>query len=79
MDDHEIHLPNIQQLNLNLVGKNDDVVPYEQALILDAKIRACGDLHKLYALENQGHIFNGNAETKSWEVFYKFFDKHLKQ
>ena len=64
---------------MTIHGKNDDVVPYEQALILDAKIRAIGGLYKLFSLENQGHIFNGNAETESWEVLYTFFDKHLKQ
>ncbi|MDB2462831.1 alpha/beta hydrolase [Algibacter sp.] len=64
---------------MTIHGKNDDVVPFEQALILDAKIRAAGGVHNLYALENQGHIFNGNAEKESWTALYNFFDKHLKQ
>lgn len=64
---------------MTIHGKNDDVVPFEQALILDAKIRAAGGLHNLYALENQGHIFHGNAEKESWDALYNFFDKHLKQ
>lgn len=63
---------------MTLHGKLDDVVPFEQAIILDYKIKALGGFHKLYSFDDQGHIFKGDAAQESWQVLYDFFDEHLK-
>jgi acetyl esterase/lipase len=62
---------------MTLHGELDDVVPFEQALILDEMIKKLGGNHELQSFENQGHVFNKEAAQKSWELLYKFFEKNL--
>jgi len=62
---------------LTIHGRLDDVVPIEQALLLDSEMKRAGLNHQLVILENQGHIFKGNAADESWEVVYQFFKEVL--
>ena len=64
---------------MTIHGELDDVVPVSQAIILDNKFKALGLKHELNIFKGQKHIFKGSAVQKSWDVFYTFFDKHLKK
>ncbi len=64
---------------LTIQGTMDDVVPFEQAVIFDNRMKAAGALHELYPLKGQKHILNAEASNESWRVLYAFFDKHLKK
>ena len=62
---------------LTIHGRLDDVVPVEQALILDSEMKRTGLRHDLVILKNQGHIFEGSAAEESWNVVYEFFKETL--
>lgn len=62
---------------LTIHGRLDEVVPVEQALILDSEMKKHGLNHRLVILEDQGHIFEGEAAERSWEMVYLFFKETL--
>ena len=62
---------------LTIHGQLDDVVPVEQAFILDSEMKKAGLNHELIILKNQGHIFEGDAAEQSWETIYRFFADEL--
>ena len=63
---------------LTLHGDADDLVPVEQARLLDEKLKAAGVEHQLIILEGQGHGFQGEAGVRSVQATWEFLDKHLK-
>lgn len=60
---------------LTLHGDKDDIVPVDQARLLDEKMQAAGLPHELLVLEGQGHAIKSD---KADAAFWQFFDKHLK-
>lgn len=62
---------------LTIHGKQDDVVPIEQAHLIERKMQAQGLYHKLKIFKNQGHIFKGETATESWNIIYDFFGENL--
>ena len=64
---------------LTIHGTMDDVVPFEQAVIFDNRMKAVGAPHKLYPLKGQKHIFDAGARDEYWRASYAFVDKHLKK
>jgi len=62
---------------LTLHGELDDVVPVEQAYLIDREMRSLGLNHELVIFENQGHIFEGDTAANSWLKIYDFFHQHL--
>jgi len=63
---------------LTLHGDKDELVPVEQAKILDEKMKAAGVEHVLKVFEGAGHGFGGEQGKESDEMAWEFFDKHLK-
>jgi acetyl esterase/lipase len=63
---------------LTLHGEKDALVPPEQAMILDTKLKAAGVTHELILLADQGHGFRGDAAQQADDAAWAFFDKHLK-
>lgn len=64
---------------LTLHGSADELVPVEQAEILDKALKAAGVPHELVILEGQGHGFGGDAAKKADDAMWAFFDQHLKK
>lgn len=60
-------------------GAKDDVVPVEQAYMLDEEMKKKGMEHEMKILEDQAHIFKGEAARDSWNAIYDFFDRKLKE
>lgn len=63
---------------LTLHGDKDALVPIEQAMELDAKMRAAGASHTLMVFKGQGHGFEGEHGKKAADATWEFFDRHLK-
>jgi len=63
---------------LTLHGDQDQVVPVQQAELLDERLKAAGAPHTLVILEGQGHGFAGPAQQQANEATWGFFAEHLK-
>ncbi len=63
---------------LTLHGDRDDLVPFQQAIALDEKMKAVGAHHKLMIFEGLGHGFPGEYGKQAADATWSFFDKHLK-
>lgn len=63
---------------LTLHGDRDQLVPVEQAKLLDERMKSAGAEHQLIVLEGQGHGFPGASGEKAAKATWEFFDKHLK-
>lgn len=63
---------------LTIHGDQDKLVPVEQAILLDQKMKAAGASHELLVLKGQGHGFGGEARDQSFKALWNFFAKHLK-
>jgi len=63
---------------LTLHGDRDELVPVQQAELLDEKMKAAGVNHTLVVLKGQGHGFNGESAVQAVTASWEFFDKHLK-
>lgn len=62
---------------LSVHGELDDVVPLEQAYMIDREIKKLGLVHELVIFDDQGHIFEGQAASDSWKKIYEFFHRNL--
>lgn len=63
---------------LTLHGDQDQVVPVQQAELLDERLKEAGAPHTLLILKDQGHGFAGPAQQKANEATWAFFEEHLK-
>lgn len=63
---------------LTLHGDLDELVPIEQATMLDEKMKAAGASHTLIILKGQGHGFAGEHQKKADKATWDFFAEHLK-
>lgn len=63
---------------LTLHGDKDQLVPLEQAQLLDERMKAVGGKHELVVLKDQGHGFNGDAVQEADEAAWNFLAKHLR-
>ena len=63
---------------MTIHGELDEVVPVAQAHMLDQKLKEVGMNHVLKIYKGEGHIFKAPAAKESWDEFYRFFDRHLK-
>jgi acetyl esterase/lipase len=63
---------------LTIHGRDDKLVPPDQAERLDERMRQVGAVHELLLLDKQGHGFTGEANVRASEAMYRFFDEHLK-
>lgn len=63
---------------LTLHGDKDALVPVEQAILLDERMKAVGAKHELKVLKDQGHGFQGDAQAEADEAAWSFFERHLK-
>jgi acetyl esterase/lipase len=63
---------------LTLHGDKDQLVPLEQAQLLDERIKAVGGKHELVTLKEQGHGFKGDAATEADKAAWEFLAKHLR-
>ena len=63
---------------LTLHGDQDELVPVEQAQVLDEKMKAAGASHTLMVFKGQGHGFGGEYGKKAADATWEFFDRHLK-
>lgn len=63
---------------LTLHGDLDELVPIEQATMLDEKMKAVGASHTLVILKGQGHGFAGEHHQKADKATWDFFAEHLK-
>jgi acetyl esterase/lipase len=66
---------------LTIHGVKDLIVPYEQATVLDAALRAAGGTSRLEPVPDKGHIYDwGPPEWRHFEaVVFEFTDGYLKQ
>jgi acetyl esterase/lipase len=64
---------------LTLHGDKDNVVPYEQATLLDEACKKAGIDHTLVTVEGAGHGWGGEQMKGSLKQTTEFFDKHLKK
>lgn len=62
---------------LTLHGDRDQLVPVEQAHLLDQKMKAAGAPHTLLVLTGQGHGFQGEHQQKAVAAMWAFFEQHL--
>ena len=62
---------------LTLHGDQDALVPVEQAITLDAKMKAAGAVHQLTVFEGQRHGFRDGYQQKAKDAMWAFFDQHL--
>lgn len=62
---------------LTLHGDADQLVPVEQAKILDSKLKEAGVPHEMIILAGQGHGFGGDAAVEAEKAIWDFFAKHL--
>lgn len=63
---------------LTLHGDADQLVPLEQARILDEVLKKAGVPHELKVLAGQGHGFQGEAGVEADKSAWEFLDKQLK-
>jgi acetyl esterase/lipase len=63
---------------LTLHGDRDKLVPVEQAVALDKKMKAVGASHQLVVLKGQGHGFRGDSHRQAAAAMWRFFAQHLK-
>ncbi|MCA9101057.1 MAG: prolyl oligopeptidase family serine peptidase [Planctomycetales bacterium] len=63
---------------LTLHGRNDKVVPLEQAELFDEAMRAAGVPHTLIIISGAGHGFRDDASAIAEAATFEFFDRHLK-
>ena len=60
-------------------GEQDEIVPYQNALDLDAKLTACGAEHTFVSFPNSGHGCEDKASMKTvMDLFFDFVNKYLK-
>lgn len=60
-------------------GEQDEVVPYRNALALDAKLTECGVEHTFISFPNSGHGCEDKASMKRFmELFFRCADRYLK-
>ena len=64
---------------LTFHGTADDIVPVQQAKLLDEKCREVGAPHELRIFEGQKHGFDGEHTKTMTEETFRFFDNHLKK
>ena len=64
---------------LTVHGDQDALVPVEQAIRLDAKMKAAGAFHQLTVFEGQKHGFRDEYQRKAMDAMWAFFDQHLQQ
>jgi len=64
---------------LTLQGDRDQLVPVEQATILDEKMKAVGAAHTLMIFEGEGHGFKNEHRQEYKDAMWNFFDQHLKR
>jgi acetyl esterase/lipase len=62
---------------LDVQGKLDDHVAYEQAVWMVDKLKASSVEAELLTMENAGHGFKGDDAVKAEAALLAFFDKHL--
>jgi dipeptidyl aminopeptidase/acylaminoacyl peptidase len=63
---------------LSVHGDQDDIVPVNQAKMLDEVMKKQGGRHELLILTGQGHAFEGEPARQVEQTLWAFFDKHLK-
>lgn len=61
-------------------GMKDDIVPYSNAVSLDAKLTECGVTHIMNPYPNSGHSLESDPESsaKASEYFAEYVDNYLK-
>ena len=60
-------------------GEQDEIVPYQNALDLDAKLTQCGVEHAFISFPNSGHgCEDPTAMSKIMSLFFAYADKYLK-
>ena len=60
-------------------GEQDGVVPYRNALDLDAKLTACGVEHTFVSFPHSGHGCEDKASMKTvMDLFFRCVDRYLK-
>lgn len=64
---------------LTFHGTADNIVPVQQARLLDEKCREVGASHELRIFEGQKHGFDGEHTKTMTEETFRFFDSHLKK
>ncbi len=65
-------------LILTLHGDADEIVPVQQARLLDDQLKAAKLNHELIVLAGQGHGFQGPAAVEAQAAIWKFLDARLK-
>lgn len=63
---------------LTFHGDKDDIVPYNQAELLDEACQKTKVEHTLVKMEGEGHGWGGEKMLKTTVQSMEFFDKHLK-
>lgn len=64
---------------LTFHGDKDDIVPYNQAELLDEACQKTKVEHTLVKMEGEGHGWGGEKMLKTTVQSMEFFDKHLKK
>ena len=60
-------------------GERDTVVPYRNALDLEARLKACGAEHTFISFPDSGHGCEDKASMKkTMDLFFAYADKYLK-
>lgn len=60
-------------------GEHDDIVPYENALVLDEKLTACGVEHTFVSFPDSGHGCEDKASMqKIMDLFFRYAGAYLK-
>jgi acetyl esterase/lipase len=62
---------------LTIHGRQDKLVPIEQAVRFDQVMHKAGAAHTLLILEDAEHGFKGNDASQAQAAAFYFFDKHL--
>ena len=63
---------------LTFHGDADDIVPVNQAKVLDEAMKKVGGQHEMIIFSGVGHAINGESGRQAGQAMWKFFDKHLK-
>ena len=63
---------------LTLHGDRDELVPVQQAELLDEKMKAAGAQHTLMVFKGQGHGFQGDCAGQAAKAMWDFFELNLK-
>jgi acetyl esterase/lipase len=63
---------------LTLHGDKDELVPVQQAELLDEKLKAAGAKHTLMVFKGQGHGFQGASAVEANKAMWDFFEVNLK-